>query len=357
MRKVITFGEIMLRLSPPGNLRFSQANNFDVVYGGGESNVAVTLANFGIPVDFVSRLPDNDIGMCALMEMRKRNVGVDKIIFGGDRLGIYFLETGAVSRASKVIYDRENSSISQIKKGMIDWEKVFKGANWFHWTGITPAISQNAADVCLEAIKFAEKEGLTISTDLNYRSKLWNYGVSSKKIMTKLTSYCDVILGNEEDAEKHLISYSISEAKHFGISVDDPNGLQIGLRVKYEEGYCDVSTESIGNDIIINGYGANAQYNSTCYNNTNGLYIVSKNELGIPGNLPPPHGRMYLDNKVTSTSPHIKYKLTRGLRGKELDSIQDYIRKNIIHKSKLIIVGHYAFNYYVKKVRKVKYEI
>ena len=147
MRKVITFGEIMLRLSPPGNLRFSQTNNFDVVYGGGESNVAVSLANFGIPVDFVTRLPDNDIGMCALMEMRKRNVGVDKIIFGGDRLGIYFLETGAVSRASKVIYDRENSSISQIKKGMIDWEKVFKGANWFHWTGITPAISQNAADV------------------------------------------------------------------------------------------------------------------------------------------------------------------------------------------------------------------
>ena len=120
-----------------------------------------------------------------------------------------------------------------------------------------------------------------------------------------------------EDAEKHLISYSISEAKHFGISVDDPNGLQIGLRVKYEEGYCDVSTESIGNDIIINGYGANAQYNSTCYNNTNGLYIVSKNELGIPGNLPPPHGRMYLDNKVTSTSPHIKYKLTRFATAEE----------------------------------------
>ena len=204
MRKVITFGEIMLRLSPPGNLRFSQTNNFDVVYGGGESNVAVSLANFGIPVDFVTILPDNDIGMCALMEMRKRNVGVDQIIFGGDRLGVYFLETGAVSRASKVIYDRENSSISQIKKGMIDWEKVFKGANWFHWTGITPAISQNSADVCLEAIKFAEKEGLTISTDLNYRSKLWNYGVSSKKIMTKLTSYCDVILGNEEDADKHF---------------------------------------------------------------------------------------------------------------------------------------------------------
>ncbi len=132
MKKVVTFGEIMLRLSPPGFLRFSQADHFDIVYGGGESNVAVSLANYGVPVDFVTRLPKNDIGECAMMEMRKRGVGVDKIIYGGERLGIYFLETGAVSRGSKVIYDRAHSSISEIRPGMVDWEKIFEGVGWFH---------------------------------------------------------------------------------------------------------------------------------------------------------------------------------------------------------------------------------
>ena len=204
MKKVVTFGEIMLRLCPPGFLRFSQTNSFDVVYGGGESNVAVSLVNFGIPADFVTRLPKNDIGDCALMEMRKRGVNTKNIIFGGDRLGIYFLETGAVSRGSKVVYDRAHSSMSEIQPGMIDWDSVFDGAEWFHWTGITPAISQSSAAVCLEAVKAASAKGITISTDLNYRSKLWKYGVESEKIMTELTSYCDVILGNEEDAEKHF---------------------------------------------------------------------------------------------------------------------------------------------------------
>ncbi len=223
MKKVVTFGEIMLRLAPQEHLRFSQATSFDVVYGGGESNVAVSLANYGVPVDFVTRLPKNDIGDCALMEMRKRNVGVDKIVFGGDRLGIYFLETGAVSRGSKVVYDRAHSAMSEIDEGMVDWEKVFEGTEWFHWTGITPAISQGAANACLEAVKVASKMGITISTDLNYRAKLWNYGVEPEAIMTELTSYCDIILGNEEDAEKH-----------FGIK---PEGLDIttqGEQVKAE---------------------------------------------------------------------------------------------------------------------------
>ena len=213
----------MLRLSPPGFSRFSQANNFDVVYGGGESNVAVSLANYGIPVDFVTRLPKNDIGACAMMELRKRGVGVDKIVYGGDRLGIYFLETGAVSRGSKVVYDRAHSAIAEVKSGMINWDEVFAGVEWFHWTGITPAISQGAADVCLEAGQAASKLGITISTDLNYRAKLWKYGVEPEAIMTELTSYCDVILGNEEDAEKH-----------FGIK---PEGLDIttqGHEVKAE---------------------------------------------------------------------------------------------------------------------------
>ena len=203
MSRVITFGEIMLRLAPQGFLRFSQANNFDVVYGGGESNVAVSLANYGIDVDFVTRLPKNDIGECAFMEMHKRGVGVDKIVWGGDRLGIYFLETGAVSRGSKVVYDRAHS---EIESGMIDWNAVFEGAEWFHWTGITPAISQGAADVCLEAVKAANKRGITISTDLNYRAKLWKYCNDSHReaVMTELTSYCDIVLGNEEDAEMHF---------------------------------------------------------------------------------------------------------------------------------------------------------
>ena len=223
MKKVVTFGEIMLRLAPPGFLRFSQTNSFDVVYGGGESNVAVSLANYEIPVEFVTRLPKNDIGQCALMEMRKRGVGTKHILEGGDRLGIYFLETGAVSRGSKVVYDRANSAMAEIQPGMVDWKEVFKDAQWFHWTGITPAISQSAADACLEAVGVASSMGITISTDLNYRSKLWNYGGDREKIMTELTSFCDIILGNEEDAEMH-----------FGIK---PKGLDIttqGEQVKAE---------------------------------------------------------------------------------------------------------------------------
>ncbi len=204
MKKVVTFGEIMLRLAPPGFLRFSQTNSFEAIYGGGESNVAVTLANFGIPVDFATRLPDNDIGKCAMMEMRKRGVGVDHIVWGGDRLGIYFLETGAVSRGSKVVYDRAHSAMCTIEKDMIDWEEVFEGAQWFHWTGITPAISQGAADACLQAIQTANKLGITVSTDLNYRKKLWKYGKEPGEIMPDLVAGCDIILGNEEDAEKHF---------------------------------------------------------------------------------------------------------------------------------------------------------
>ena len=204
MKYVVTFGEIMLRLAPPEFLRFSQAHSFDVVYGGGESNVAVSLANYGVPVNFVTRLPKNDIGECALMEMRKQGVNTQHILRGGDRLGIYFLETGAVSRGSKVIYDRAHSAMAEIQPGMVPWKEVFKEAQWFHWTGITPAISQGAADACLEAVKIASEMGITISTDLNYRAKLWKYGGNREAIMTKLTSYCDVILGNEEDAEMHF---------------------------------------------------------------------------------------------------------------------------------------------------------
>lgn len=204
MKKIVCFGEIMLRLTPPGFRRFSQASSFEVIYGGGESNVAVALANYGLKSEFVSRLPENDIAECALMEMRKRGVGTNHVVRGGERLGIYFLEIGAVSRGSKVVYDRAHSAISTIEKGMIDWREVFQDAEWFHWTGITPAISQGAADVCLEAIRVANEMGITVSTDLNYRKKLWKYGKSPAEVMPELVAGCDIILGNEEDAEKHF---------------------------------------------------------------------------------------------------------------------------------------------------------
>ncbi len=192
----------MLRLAAPGYLRFQQSSQLTSTFGGGEANVAVSLSNYGIPVDFVTRLPQNDIGTWCEKEIKKHGVNTTNIIWGGERLGIYFLETGAVSRGSKVVYDRAHSAISTIEKGMINWEKIFEGADWFHWTGITPAISKGAADVCLEAIQAANKLGLTVSTDLNYRKKLWKWGKTPAEIMPKLVSGCDIILGNEEDAHK-----------------------------------------------------------------------------------------------------------------------------------------------------------
>ena len=202
MAKVITFGEIMLRLSTPGYLRFSQATQYDATFGGGEANVAVSLANYGIDVKFVTRLPQNDIAKACVKDLRSYGVDTSDIVYGGDRLGIYFLETGAVARPSKVVYDRANSSIATIKPGDIDWEKVFEGADWCHWTGSTPAISQGAADVCLEAVKAANRLGITVSCDLNYRKNLWKYGKTASEIMPALVEGCDVILGNEEDADK-----------------------------------------------------------------------------------------------------------------------------------------------------------
>jgi len=201
-KKVGTFGEIMMRLSPPGFLRFVQARSFDVIYGGGEANVAVSLANFGVPVDYVTRLPDNDLGDACIQFLRQYGVGVDKIVRGGDRLGIYFLEMGAVQRGSKVIYDRANSAIATIKRGMIDWKLVFADADWFHWTGITPAISAGTADVCLEAVQVAKEMGLTLSCDLNYRKKLWKWGKTPGEVMPELVRHCDIAIGNEEDADK-----------------------------------------------------------------------------------------------------------------------------------------------------------
>ncbi|MDR1644768.1 MAG: sugar kinase [Tannerellaceae bacterium] len=200
--KVVTFGEIMLRLATPDYLRFNQSHSFSATFGGGEANVAVSLANYGIPVEFITRLPRNDLARACVMDLRKYGVGTSHIVYGGERLGIYFLETGAVARASKVVYDRAHSAISEIRPGIVDWEEALKDAAWFHWTGITPAISEGAAQACLEAIQTANRMGVTVSCDLNYRKNLWKYGPGAPEVMPDLVAGCDIILGNEEDAEK-----------------------------------------------------------------------------------------------------------------------------------------------------------
>ncbi len=202
--RVVTFGEIMLRLSPPNFQRITQARNFDVIYGGGEANVAVSLANFGIPVDYVTRLPNNEIGEACIQYLRQFGVNTNKIVRGGERMGIYFLEMGASVRASKVIYDRLNSAIATTEPQEFNWNEIFQGTTWFHWTGITPAISQNLADICLEAIKVAKRKGIIVSCDMNYRSKLWQYGKKASEIMPELIRHCDIAIGNEEDADKVL---------------------------------------------------------------------------------------------------------------------------------------------------------
>lgn len=203
MAKIVTMGEIMLRLSTPNNEKFIQADEFDINYGGGEANVAVSLANYGHEADFVSALPKNPIGDAAIATLRKYNVGTKHISRSGERVGIYFLETGSAMRASNVVYDRAHSSISTAKVDEFDFDEIFKDVDWFHFTGITPAVSDSAAELTEAALKAAKKAGVTVSVDLNFRKKLWS-SEKAKKIMTNLMQYVDVCIGNEEDAEKVL---------------------------------------------------------------------------------------------------------------------------------------------------------
>lgn len=203
MAKVVTMGEIMLRLSTPNNEKFIQADEFDVCYGGGEANVAVSLANYGHDAEFVTKVPENPIGDSAVAALRKMNVGTQNIARGGERLGIYFLETGASMRASNVVYDRAHSSIATATAADFDFDKIFEGADWFHFTGITPAVSDAAAELTEIALKAAKKHGVKVSVDLNFRKKLWS-SEKAQKVMTNLMQYVDVCIGNEEDAEKVL---------------------------------------------------------------------------------------------------------------------------------------------------------
>ncbi len=197
--RVVTFGEIMLRLAPEGYLRFIQADKYGATYGGGEANVAVSLANFGVDAAFVTKLPENDIAEGAVRALRAAGVDTSFITRGGDRIGIYFLEKGASQRPSKVIYDRAHSAIAEAVPADFDWQKIFDGADWFHVTGITPALSDNAAEITLLAVKAAKKAGVKVSCDLNYRKKLWSRE-KARLVMTELMKYVDIVIANEEDA-------------------------------------------------------------------------------------------------------------------------------------------------------------
>lgn len=222
MSEYLTFGEIMLRLKAPGHERFFQSPMLEATFGGGEANVAVSLSQFGLDAGFVSAVPDNEIGEAALAELRKFGVETRNVRRSGERLGIYFLETGANQRPSKVIYDRANSSIATARPGDFDWPSIFEGARWLHVTGITPALSQSAADLTLECAKAARSAGVIVSCDFNYRGKLWNYGRSAPEVMSELVRHIDICIANEGDCEMCL-----------GITVDDAPS-KISRAARYE---------------------------------------------------------------------------------------------------------------------------
>lgn len=201
--KTVTFGEIMLRLSPPRKRRFVQADRFDAIYGGGEANVAVSLANYGLDSYFASKLPENEIGQACLNHLRRYGVGTDYLVRGGERLGIYFLEYGASQRGSKVVYDRAHSAVNDLDPQEIDWEAAFEDASWFHWTGITPALSEGPRRALEAALEAARRAGVTVSCDLNFRSKLWTEE-EAQSVMRPLMEHVDVCIANEEDAERSL---------------------------------------------------------------------------------------------------------------------------------------------------------
>ena len=204
MADFLSFGEIMLRLKTQGHERYFQSPSFEATFGGGEANVAVALANYGLSAGFISALPENDIGESAVRELQRFGVETTHIRRSGDRVGIYYLEAGANQRPSKVVYDRAGSSICEAQPGDFDWQKIFDGAKWLHITGITPALSESAADLSLEAVKAAKQAGVTVSCDFNFRGKLWKWGKTAPEVMTDLVKYVDIGIANEEDCQKSL---------------------------------------------------------------------------------------------------------------------------------------------------------
>jgi len=272
MAEFLTFGEIMLRLKAPGHERFFQSPNFEASFGGGEANVAVALSNFGLDAGFISALPGNDIGEAALRELRSFGVDTTHIQRIGNRIGIYFLEAGANQRPSRVVYDRTNSSIAEATPGSFDWNVILDGAKWLHITGITPALSQSAADLSFEGVKAAKEKGLTVSCDFNFRGKLWKYGKSAPEVMTDLVKYVDVGIANEEDCQKSL-----------GISTDidvESGKLEIknyeALTQKVMEKFPNLSVMAI---TLRESHSADHNGWSACLRNANGFHISRHYEI------------------------------------------------------------------------------
>ena len=233
MSKYLTFGELMLRLKSPGRERFLQSPSLEATFGGGEANVAVSLANYGLETDYLSVIPSNAIGDAAIGELRRFNVGTDKIIRTEGRMGIYYLETGANQRPSKVIYDRAYSAFSLFDPSGYDWEKIYSDAKWLHISGITPAISEETKEASIMAVQEAKKRGIKISLDLNYRKNLWKYGVDAQEVMKVLTSYADIIIANEEDCQKSLGLECKSNVEGGKLDLEDYKALSDSLLAQY----------------------------------------------------------------------------------------------------------------------------
>ena len=272
MAEYLTFGEIMLRLKTPGNERFFQSPAFEATFGGGEANVAVALSNYGCNAGFISALPDNDIGESAVRELRSFGVDTQHIRRSGNRVGIYFLETGANQRPSKVVYDRAGSSICEARPGDFDWDAIFDGARWLHITGITPALSESAAALSLESVAAAKKAGVTVSCDFNFRGKLWKWGKTAPEVMTELVKYVDVGIANEEDCQKSL-----------GITVDvDVESGELdtakyeALSAKVLEVYPDMSVIGI---TLRESYSADRNGWSACMRDADGFRLSRRYEM------------------------------------------------------------------------------
>ena len=229
MKKVVTFGELMLRLAPMGYLRFVQSENYEATFGGAEANVAVSLANYGEDVAFVTKLPSHEIGQAAVNSLRKFGVDTTKIVRGGERVGIYYCEKGASQRPSKVIYDRAHSSIATAKKEDFDWDKIFEGVEWFHFTGITPALSDSVAEICEIACKKAKEKNIVISCDLNFRKKLWSKEKAGQ-VMGKLCSYIDYCIANEEDA-KDVFGIEADNTDIYGGKLDKEGYISVAKKL------------------------------------------------------------------------------------------------------------------------------
>lgn len=233
MSKFLTFGELMLRLKSPGRERLMQSPSLEATFGGGEANVAVSLANYGLDAEFLSVIPSNSIGDAAIGELRRFNVGTDKIIRTDGRMGIYYLETGANQRASKVIYDRAYSAISMFDPEKYDWDSIYNNVTWLHISGITPAISEETRDASILSVKEAKKRGITVSIDLNYRKNLWKYGVDAKEVMSVMTEYADIIIANEEDCQKSLGLECKSNVEGGKLDNEDYRNLSNSLLERY----------------------------------------------------------------------------------------------------------------------------